>query len=451
MKKIDFSYYFRWLKIFFAHLASKFSKWEKTIIFVLVLACVIFGSLILYNNWISSTDEVADYGGIYREGIVVENTEDLTDTINRLTKIGLTKFSDSGEVVGEVAESWEVSEDVREYTFTIREQFSRDDVLKELEKQKDKWGGIEITAKDDNKIVFKIAQPFSPFLATTTAPVLPYGSYKLTDKDSKQVKLEANYDFYLGRPYLDEVVLKIYPDEENLVKAYKEKQIDGVYFVENKEDYPNANFYTFKLPRYNMMFFNTERDIFRDKAIRQKIANKEKLDSEISAVVVSLDSEENRKLLDDLTKKWDEIGLKTEVYYKSSSDLINSIIPNRDYDILIYGLDYGYDPDPYPFWHSTQSGSAGFNLSNFSNIDADVLLEDARKTDNTETRKEKYDAFWEIFDDEVPAVILSQDEWVFGVSDEFRGVKKGYAITPEDRFLYIYKWYTDTKRVSKED
>ncbi len=450
MKKIDFSYYLRWLKIFFANIASKFSKWEKTAIFTLIIVCITSGSLLLYSNWISHTKEEPNYGGAYREGIILENTEDLTDTINRLTKIGLTRFSDDGSIASDVAESWEISDDVNEYTFVIKDQFPRDDVLKELEKQKDKWPGIEITAKDENKIVFKFAQPFSPFLATTTAPVLPYGPYKLVNKDSKQVKLEVNKDFHLGRPYLDEIILKIYPDKENLIKAYKEKQIDGVYYVDDKANFPNTNFYTFDLPRYNMMFLNTDREIFKDKTTRQKIANNEKLDSETKAVVVALDSEENRALLEDLLKKWNDINFKADIYYKSANELLNNVIPNRDYDVLIYGLDYGYDPDPYPFWHSTQSGSAGFNLSNFSDIDADVLLEDARKIADTKVRKEKYDEFWSIFNEEVPAVIISQDEWVFGISDKFKGVKKGYAISPEDRFLYIYKWYTNTKRVSRE-
>lgn len=449
MRKINFSYYFNWLKIFFSRVVKLFNHWEKITILVLFLICIVFGGILIYKNWLVNTKQVADFGGTYREGIIVHDKDDLTDTINRLTQIGLTKFDNNGNVIPEVAEGWEISNEVRNYTFTIKDEFSRDKVLEELKKQKDIWAGIEISAKDEDKIEFKFSEPFSPFLASTTAPVLPYGPYKLVSKDSREVQLAVNPDFYLGKPYLEKIILKIYPDKENLVKAYREKQIDGVYYVRDKSNFPNANFYTFKLPRYNMMFFNTDREIFRPKAVRKKIVNGEKLTNEISAIVVVLDSQENRKKVEELTKKWKEQNLKTEVFYKNADELLGSIIPNRDYDILIYGLDYGQDPDPYPFWHSTQGGEAGFNLSNFSNIDADVLLEEARKTADQAQRDEKYQRFWEIFKDEAPALILSQDEWIFGVSQKFRGVKKGYAVTLEDRFLYIYKWYTKTKRVPK--
>lgn len=452
MKKINFSYYFKWLKIFFAHIFEAFSRREKIIMLSLAALCIIFGAIMLYTHWLNTTNEVADYGGVYKEGIVIKDTDDLADTINRLTKIGLTRFDDNGNIIGEVAESWEISDDVTTYTFKIKEQFSRDEVLKELEKQKDKWSGISISAKDDDKVEFKFAQPFSPFLASTTAPVLSYGPYKLVNKNSKEVTLEANNDFHLGRPYLDEIDLKIYPDQENLLKAYKEKQIDGIYKIDdikNESQYPKANFYSFNLPRYDMVFFNTDHDIFKDKELRQKIARGEKLDSEIKATVVVLDTEDNHKKLEELSQTWAELGLNTEVFYKNSSDLIGNIIPNRDYDILVYGLDYGYDPDPYPFWHSTQSGSTGFNLSNFSNIDADVLLEDARKTANQDERNQKYEEFWNIFNDEVPAYIISRDHWTFGVSNKYQGIRLGHSITPKDRFLYVNEWYTKTKRVSK--
>lgn len=451
VKKINLSYSFRWLKIFFLHLADSFSRREKIIMFLLAFVCIIFGAIFAYTNWIKSTYEIANYGGVYKEGMIINNNDDITDTINRLTKIGLTKFDNDGNIVGEVAESWEISDDVKTYTFKIKNQFSRDNVLKELEKQKDKWSGIQISPKDDDKVEFKFTETFSPFLASTTAPVLTYGPYKLVSKNSKEIKLQSNPDFYLGKAYLDEIIIKIYPDQENLTKAYKEKQIDGVYLVVNQEDYLNMNFYNFNLPRYNMVFFNTDRNIFKDSSIRKKIAQGEKLDNEIKAIVVALDSQANRKEIDTLIKKWEEIGLKIEVFYKNSSELINTVIPDRDYDILIYGLDYGYDPDPYPFWHSTQAGNAGFNLSNFSNIDADVLLEDARKIADKSKRDEIYEQFHNIVNEEAPAIILSQDQWTFGVSSKFQGINTSYSITPEDRFINIYKWYLKTKRVNKEN
>ncbi len=441
--------FFAWIKSFFTTLGSVFSAGEKIIISALVIILIVSGIVLLRHSYLDTTTEVANYGGTYREGVVVKNKDELTGTVNRLTKIGLTAFDDKGNIIPEVAESWEVSEDTTTYTFTIKSNFSRDEIVKTVEKQKDIWPGIQISPEADNKIIFKFPQSYSPFLASTTEPILPYGPYKLVNNGVTEMNFVRNDDFYKGKPYLEKIVIDIYPNNTELVKAYKAKDIDGVYYVENSVDYKQLNSYTFSLPRYNMIFFNTTRDVFKDKEVRKNIAEGKTLEQPINITLVSLDNEKNRALVSDLQTKWQAQNITMDVYYKSAEELINNIIPARDYDVLVYGLNYGVDPDPYPFWHSTQAVSTGLNLSNFSNIDADVALEEARKTSDPKTRQEKYDEFWQIFNAEVPAIIVSQDQWTFGVSDKYHGITTGYTINPEDRFANIKDWYLKTKRVKK--
>jgi len=447
MKKNIIVSIFGWLKSFFSELGRVFTHKEKIIIFFFAIIFIGAGFILLYDNFIKFSKEAPVAGGTYREGVVAKIPEELTDTINRLTKIGLTRFDDQGKIAPAVALSWEVSADVKNFTFTIKSDYSRDEVIGVLEKQKDKWPNIQIKPQDNDKIVFSFPDAYSPFLASTTMPVLPYGVYKLENNKDTDLTFIRN-DKYIGqKPYLDKIVLKIYPDKENLDRAYKSKEIDGVYYAENAEDYPLSNMYDFSLPRYNMMFFNTSREIFKDKDIRKKITNGEKLDSEININVVALDTKKYRQIVEEFAQKWPSQNIKATVYYKSPNELLGTIIPKRDYDILFYGLNYGADPDPYPFWHSTQSGDIGLNLSNFSNIDADVALEDARKTTDEKIRQEKYTEFWKILADEAPAVIISQDTWSFAVGNKFKGVATGWSVGPEDRFLKITEWYTKTKRI----
>ena len=439
--------FFRWIQDFFAKLASVFNYGEKLIIISAMIILITTGSLLIYDNYKKTTHEVPMIGGTYREGIVANNANELVDTTNRLTKIGLTGFADDGAIVPSVAQSWEISPDVKTYTFTIKSDYNRDEVVKELEKQKDKWPNISIVAKDDDKIVFSFPDSYAPFLASTTVPVLPYGPYNLYKNEGSELIFTKNNGYIGEKPFLDKIVIEIYPDMENLIKAYKAKEIDGAYFVEDESGFKMADFYTFKLPRYNMMFFNTGRDVLKDKTIRQKIKNNERLDNPLTLNLVSVDNDKYHTIVEDLKNKFVALNITLNIYYKSANDIITQIIPKRDYDILVYGLDYGADPDLYPFWHSTQATDKGYNLSNFSNIDADVALEDARKTSDQKVRFEKYDIFWKIFSDEVPAVILSQDEWKFAVSDKFKGISTGWSVGSEDRFLKINDWYTKTKRV----
>jgi peptide/nickel transport system substrate-binding protein len=61
------------------------------------------------------------------------------------------------------------------------------------------------------------------------------------------------------------------------------------------------------------------------------------------------------------------------------------------------------DPDQYPFWHSTQTQT---NITGFSNVKIDKLLEDARQEIDTEKRKTIYADFQRRITDEAPAVFL---------------------------------------------
>jgi len=66
------------------------------------------------------------------------------------------------------------------------------------------------------------------------------------------------------------------------------------------------------------------------------------------------------------------------------NDLENDIIPNKNYDVLLFGEFYGREPDPYNFWHTDGS----LNLSNFSDKKADALLEEIQLIGDKTKRQE---------------------------------------------------------------
>ena len=71
----------------------------------------------------------------------------------------------------------------------------------------------------------------------------------------------------------------------------------------------------------------------------------------------------------------------------------NEVIKTRQFDALFYGQVMGADPDPYAFWHSSQTGESGFNIANFASKEADKLLEDARVISDKGKRQEIYFKF----------------------------------------------------------
>ena len=59
---------------------------------------------------------------------------------------------------------------------------------------------------------------------------------------------------------------------------------------------------------------------------------------------------------------WKKIGVEVDVKSIEISDL-KAIIKTRDFDALLYGEALGFEPDLYPFWHSSQVNDPGLNLS----------------------------------------------------------------------------------------
>ena len=121
------------------------------------------------------------------------------------------------------------------------------------------------------------------------------------------------------------------------------------------------------------------------------------------------------------------------------------VIKNRNYEAFLYGEILGFDPDPYPFWHSSQSLGSGLNLSNYYNKDVDQLLEEARQEENHDLRTQKYIDFQDIIVEEMPALFLYSPSYDYGVDKKVKGINLIRITVPSDRFNGIEGWYIKTK------
>lgn len=143
---------------------------------------------------------------------------------------------------------------------------------------------------------------------------------------------------------------------------------------------------------------------------------------------------------------WEKIGVKTFVKTVDNSQITRDILRNRSYDILLYGELTTLDPDPFPFWHSSQADDPGLNLANFSNRTADKLLEDARVTFDLAKRAELYAKFQTILDKEIPAIFLYAPIHSLVINNRIKGVAPAlYLNTPADRFNDLNNWYVKTQ------
>ena len=134
---------------------------------------------------------------------------------------------------------------------------------------------------------------------------------------------------------------------------------------------------------------------------------------------------------------------------KGTLHLDEKYIKPRNYELLLYIENVGTDPDPYPFWHSSQLRDPGLNLSTFFNRTADRLLVEARANIAPADRAVRYRQFQGIFVGDVPAVFLNRSVYVYNLPKSVKGVNLGTTYVPSERFANIADWYVETKRVKK--
>ncbi len=167
---------------------------------------------------------------------------------------------------------------------------------------------------------------------------------------------------------------------------------------------------------------------------------------ELALSLSTLDQEEYVSSVELIKKYWEAIGVRVELKIYSAKDIQKKVIAPRQYEALLFGEIVGADPDPYPFWHSSQNRDPGLNLAVFFNKQVDQLLEEARQTDNAEQRQLKYLHFQNILADELPAIFLYNPTYTYPVHNKVKGIDGGSINILSDRFSTIGDWYIETSR-----
>lgn len=301
----------RWVYLF-----KSLSFKEKRLVFIfLLIATVASFSLTGYDYWILREPTPAK-GGSYTEGIIGEPryinpiltfANETEKDLVKLIFAGLTKHDSRGDIVGDLAQDIEIKEKGRVYEFTLRqnlkwpdgENLTADDVIftiKLIQDSKyqspirDIWQGVRVERVNDQKVRFSLNLPYDPFLENTTIGILPQHfwenikpqSFALAELNTKPVgagpykvkkivkgiggsikalELEQN-PYYHDRVYIKKIDLKFYTNEDDLLKAYKDRKIEAFSLLsprfKKEVERKNNNVYSVNIPRYFAVFFNEE-------------------------------------------------------------------------------------------------------------------------------------------------------------------------------------------------
>ncbi len=144
-----------------------------------------------------------------------------------------------------------------------------------------------------------------------------------------------------------------------------------------------------------------------------------------------------------LQSQWAEVGAKVNLVVLEENELEQNYIRPRAFDALLFSENTGPDPDPFPFWHSSQSHDPGLNFSGFNNGNADKLLTEGRQTTDLAKRASDYQQFQQIINDQLPAIFLTQSLYIYDVPKKIQGINLNHITQSSDRFADINKWYLE--------
>jgi len=150
-----------------------------------------------------------------------------------------------------------------------------------------------------------------------------------------------------------------------------------------------------------------------------------------------------------LQEQWKKLGFDVTIKKHKIEDLKRVLLSKKDYDAILFGQVVGKIPDFFPYWHSSQVGEGGLNLSNYQNKEVDKIIEELREKFNETERKEKLEKLREILKQDFPAVFLYNPDYLYFVSEKVKGPKENFISFPSDRFWNIKDWYIKEKRVLK--
>src|SRR3989338_520836 len=142
-----------------------------------------------------------------------------------------------------------------------------------------------------------------------------------------------------------------------------------------------------------------------------------------------------------LQEQWNKIGAKINLIIVSPRQLHDDYIKGRTFDAILTSENTGADPDPFPFWHTSQSHDPGLNLSGFSSTEADKLLTEARQTADNNVRIRDYQRFQEIINGELPAIFLTRSLYLYNVPQNLQGINLANIYYAYERFIDINQWY----------
>ncbi|MGM0482646.1 MAG: ABC transporter substrate-binding protein [Patescibacteria group bacterium] len=170
-------------------------------------------------------------------------------------------------------------------------------------------------------------------------------------------------------------------------------------------------------------------------------------DTTLSVNISTVRDSDLQKAAEIVKNNWERMGVKTSLALYGNSELNQNVLRSREFEGLLFGYILERDMDLFPFWHSSERNDPGMNLSLYTNITVDELLEEYRSTDDPEKRSEIMEEINENVKSDMPAIFLYTPHFLYALPEDLQNADFGHLITPEERFLNVHEWFMVTDKV----
>lgn len=240
--------------------------------------------------------------------------------INSLVFNGLVKYDKDIRLIGDLAERWDVSPDGKTITFHLRKgvkwhdgvEFTSEDCLFTYQKLIDPKVATPysssymdvLKAESLNKHTFRVTykEPFSPALESWGMGMIPRhildgkdintdpfnrspigtGPYRFKEwLAGQKIVLDANDEYFEGRPNIDQYVYRIIPDSSTMFQELLSGGADMIerltplqYLRKSESRRIKENYRKFRYPAnaFTYMGYNFKKPLFSDRKVRQALS-----------------------------------------------------------------------------------------------------------------------------------------------------------------------------------
>src|SRR5260221_2487147 len=420
-------------------------KWGKTFFLFFLIGLVVFfllkSAIVPFMTKIfSSNQEIIGVSGSYTPSTLP------SVLLSKMSR-GLTKVADNGDVLPDVATSWQIQDD-KTYTFHLSHSVVFSDgtplTVKDIHYN---FSNVTVIKPDNYTIVFHLQDVYAPFLVTVSRPIFKDGFVGISTYKVQDVKLNGDFIQSFTLASLTDagqrITYQFYPTEDSVKVAFSLGEIGKMSITDlsfQNTTFPNfPNVSISKDTEYSQLvtlFYNTLDRNLNDKKLRDALSyalpdtfpEGQRAYYPISPLSFAYQETNlhtkdlaHAKLLlsaslgDDTTKypvltiatlpkykkvavivanSWKDLGIQTKIVQVDS-------LPSS-FQIYLGDFTVPKDPDQYTLWHSFQSN----NITNFKSPRIDKILEDGRKTLAQDERVKIYSDFQKYLLDEQPATFL---------------------------------------------